>query len=385
MLISRIILKNWRNFRKVNVPLRDRMFLVGANASGKSNFLDVFRFLRELSTTQGGGLQKAVADRGGLTKLRCLAARKEPDIEIEVHLSNNPGDEYPSWRYQLSFYQETRGKRQTLLRSEQVWKGQEQILLRPDADDKQDEARLSQTHLEQINTNKEFREVAEFFDKTTYLHLVPQLLRYSSMFPASPLENDPFGQEFLKRIANTPEKTRNSRLEKIEKALQVAVPKLKELKFLRDKTDSKPHLAALYEHWRPNAGWQQEDQFSDGTLRLLGLFWSLLENDSLLLLEEPELSLNGAIVRQLPALIFRIQRQRKRQLLLSTHSADLLQDEGIDGREVLLLQVDKEGTRISIPAELTEVRALLDAGLSIADAVLPRTKPEQVNQLSTFE
>jgi predicted ATPase len=61
MLISRIILKNWRNFRKVNVPLRDRMFLVGANASGKSNFLDVFRFLRELSTTQGGGLQKAVA------------------------------------------------------------------------------------------------------------------------------------------------------------------------------------------------------------------------------------------------------------------------------------------------------------------------------------
>jgi len=62
----------------------------------------------------------------------------------------------------------------------------------------------------------------------------------------------------------------------------------------------------------PGAGWQREDQFSDGTLRLIGLFWALLEGDSPLLLEEPELSLNSAIIRKLPALIFRLQRQKKR-------------------------------------------------------------------------
>ena len=87
MIISFVRLKNWKNFRSVEVPLKNRIFLAGPNACGKSNFLDVFRFLRDI-TKRGGGLQQAVQDRGGLSKIRCLAARKEPDVEIEVHISN---------------------------------------------------------------------------------------------------------------------------------------------------------------------------------------------------------------------------------------------------------------------------------------------------------
>ena len=86
MIISRIKLKNWRNFRSLDISLGRRIFLVGPNASGKSNFLDVFRFLRDIAKSEGGGLQKAVNERGGISKIRCLAARKEPQIEIEVHL-----------------------------------------------------------------------------------------------------------------------------------------------------------------------------------------------------------------------------------------------------------------------------------------------------------
>jgi len=41
VLISRIRLKNWRNFRELDVPLRDVSYLLGPNASGKSNFLDL--------------------------------------------------------------------------------------------------------------------------------------------------------------------------------------------------------------------------------------------------------------------------------------------------------------------------------------------------------
>ncbi|WP_449370138.1 AAA family ATPase [Thiomonas sp.] len=46
MQITRLKLKNWRNFRAVDTPLSPRAYLIGANASGKSNLLDVFRFLR---------------------------------------------------------------------------------------------------------------------------------------------------------------------------------------------------------------------------------------------------------------------------------------------------------------------------------------------------
>ena len=60
MIVSSIKLKNWKNFQNVDVKLKERVFVVGPNASGKSNFLDVFRFLRDIAKP-GGGLQKAVA------------------------------------------------------------------------------------------------------------------------------------------------------------------------------------------------------------------------------------------------------------------------------------------------------------------------------------
>ena len=47
MIISRFLLKNWKNFQEIDVPLENRVFLIGPNASGKSNFLDALRFLRD--------------------------------------------------------------------------------------------------------------------------------------------------------------------------------------------------------------------------------------------------------------------------------------------------------------------------------------------------
>lgn len=52
--IRKLRLRNWKNFADVDVSIEDRVFLVGPNASGKSNFLDVFRFLRDLALAGGG-------------------------------------------------------------------------------------------------------------------------------------------------------------------------------------------------------------------------------------------------------------------------------------------------------------------------------------------
>lgn len=378
MFISHIILKNWRNFLSVDVELGDRVFIVGPNACGKSNFLDVFRFLRDIAKP-GGGLQTAVKERGGVSKIRCLSARQNPKIEIEVHLSDYSSHQ-PIWKYAIGITQQTRGYRQPILAYERVWKGNEIIVNRPDIDDEKDELRRTQTHLEQISANANFREIAKFFESVLYLHLVPQLLRYPEVFSGPGISEDPFGRSFLERITKTPEKTRKSRLTKIENALRFAVPQLKHLTHIKDEMGV-PHLEAVYEHWRPQAGKQREDQFSDGTLRLIGLLWSLLESDSLLLLEEPELSLNAAIVQKLPSLMYRIQRQKKRQIILTTHSADLLEDKGIGGEEILLLTPSLEGTKVTTASSIDNVRDLLEGGLSIAEAVLPLTKPSEINQL----
>jgi predicted ATPase len=164
----------------------------------------------------------------------------------------------------------------------------------------------------------------------------------------------------------------------------LAVPQLKELTFTPDERGI-PHLEAVYSHWRPHGGKQREDQFSDGTLRLLGLLWSLLDGDSLLLLEEPELSLHPGIVRMLPALLHRLARPRKRQLILTTHSPDLLSDKSIAAEETILLKPSSEGTEAKPASEIAEVKALLEAGFNMAEAVLPRTKPANMEQLDLFE
>ena len=180
MLISNIRLKNWRNFRSLDLPLRDVSYVLGPNASGKSNLLDALRFLRDVSKTKGGGLQAAIAERGGISKVRCLHARRDPEVEIDVELSQEL-DQPAAWRYVLAFKPEGKGAQRLLVSREQVWKDGELVLDRPDSKDDADVLLRTQTHLEQIQTNIDFREVADFLSDITYLHLVPQLLRFGDV------------------------------------------------------------------------------------------------------------------------------------------------------------------------------------------------------------
>jgi predicted ATPase len=384
MRIDHIRLKNWLNFRRVDALLADTTYLIGPNASGKSNFLDVFRFLRTVSDASGGGLQRAVADRGGIRKLRCLQARQDTEVRIEVQLSDGAGDDRTEWLYVLGFKSEGTGRQRPMVHEERVVRNGRDLLNRPDDLDKADKERLTQSHLEQVNANSQFRPLATFFRSTTYLHLVPQLLKFASRLSGNRLEDDPFGQGFLDALAQAPKNTRDARLRKIQQVLTKAVPQFQELRFNRDDITGLPHMEARYVHWRPQGAWHREDQFSDGTLRLIALLWSLLEGDSLLLLEEPELSLNNEIVRQIPLMIDRIKRQAKyrRQTLITTHSEAMLSNP-IDGRSILLVSPSDDGSEIrgAMPDEL----AMLATGLSPAEVLLPKARPQGVEQLGLFQ
>lgn len=385
MQFRRLVVNNWRNFTNVDVPLADRMFLVGPNASGKSNLLDVFVFLRDLAKSDGG-LQQAVESRGTLKKLRSLFARRNSKVEIEATILD--AENGLEWRYRIAIGQEPRGHHRPIVAAEEVFRNGECLFSRPDESDKEDPELLTQTRLEQIGLNKDFRELAQLFQRTLYLHQIPQLLKYPDLANRNANGADPFGIKLLHRIMETPERTRKARLRKIEEALQVAVPEFKDLIEVRDESTGAPHIEATYRHWRPHGARQREDQFSDGTLRLIGLLWSLLDGKSLLLLEEPEVSLHSEIVRKLPSLMWRIQRQTKqrRQLFVSTHSYELLSDKGIRPEEILLLQPGLgEGTQVRPVTEVAQVSDLMASGLTPADAVLPFTRPQQLDQLNLFE
>ncbi|MDW8395375.1 MAG: AAA family ATPase [Anaerolineae bacterium] len=372
MRFRKIVLQNWKNFTRAEVEIPDRLFLVGPNASGKSNFLDAFRFLRDIAAP-GGGFQPAVMQRGGISAIRCLAARRNPDVSVEVELSSNSDH----WVYSITFGQDN--QRKPLLKRELVIRNSEKLLERPNDEDRSDPARMTQTYLEQVNVNKAFREIATFFESVRYLHLVPQLVREPERSVRR--ANDPFGGDFLERLATTPEKVRSARLRRLRNALKVAVPQLEEIELVRDARGT-PHLRGKYQHWRAQGAWQTEDQFSDGTLRLIGLLWAITEANGPLLLEEPELSLHPEVVRVLPQLFARVvNRQGRVQLFVSTHSDKMFDDEGIGLHEVLLLTPTPEGTQLSLATSREEIKSLVDNGIPLAEIVTAKTRPEHVEQL----
>ncbi|RJP26417.1 MAG: chromosome segregation protein SMC [Candidatus Abyssobacteria bacterium SURF_5] len=371
---TRITIANWRNFSRVEVELQRRVLLIGANALGKSNFLDVFRFLHDVVSV-GGGFQEAVRRRRGIASLRSLSAQRPSDIMIKAHIGT--GDEPSLWEYDLSLNQDrTRGP---IVRQEKVSRNGKNILIRPNQKDRSDPQRLTQTYLEQVHANEPFREVADFFASIHYLHIVPQLMREPERISG---REESLGSDFLEQIARVPKSIRDARLRKIVDAMHVAVPQLKQLELWRDE-QGRPHLRGRYEHWRSQAAWQTEEQFSDGTLRLLGLLWAMLDGTGPLLMEEPELSLHPEVVRLIPQMFARVQRRYGRQILLSTHSNELLRDEGIGLDEVLLFQPG-EGTSVTPASSFEEVKALLQGGSPLADAVMPHTRPPKVEQLMLF-
>ncbi len=382
---SRLQLRNWKNFKEINVSLSQRVFIVGPNASGKSNFLDVFRFLRDLAA-EGGGFQAAIRKRGGIRALRCLAARRESHIMIHVEVMPAAGEpeEIPLWTYTLQFKHETH---RPIIQKEQVQHRDPKtgslklILDRPIDEDRKDPERLTQTHLEQVTMNQRFRELAEFFASVRYLHLVPQIVREPERFIFR--SRDPYGGDFLEQLAKTPERTRRARLRRIQEALKVAVPQLETIELWRDERGT-PHLRAKYKHWRARGAWQTEDQFSDGTLRLMGLLWAVLDGRGPLLLEEPELSLHPEVVRYIPQMFARVQQRIKRQILVSTHSSELLEDKGIGVEEVLLLIPDKEATTVQKMSQIGDARTLLRHGMTVGDIAMAHTRPEEAKYLSLF-
>ncbi len=372
MRIDSFELKNWRNFKSAYLKLEtDTVYLVGSNAAGKSNLLDALRFIRDISKPIGGGLQTALSGRGGFSKVRCLHSRGTKSgggTDLGLKLSLSDGD--TRWSYDLAINFPKRGSREVpLIVHEIVTKNDMKVLERPLDAERDDPEQLAVTYLEQAAQNARFREIPNFFSEITYVHLVPQLVKFGEQIAGHLLPDDPFGQAFMKRIADTNTRTRVARLNRISNALKDIVPGIDGLSFEKD-GEGRPHLEMRYQTFRPHAARQLEDQMSDGTLRLIALLWLLQEKRTApLLLEEPELSLNEEIVRKLHTIFARISSKTS-QIFVTTHSYALLSNEGIPGEGILRVEPSNEGSKVSPPSNV-ELEAIRN-GVPASDVVLNR-------------
>jgi len=384
MRISKLTLINWKNFKKINIELPYRLFIVGPNASGKSNLLDAIRFLRDI-VKQGGGIQEAVALRGGLAKIRCVAARSNTDITIGVVVNNE--DNRPEWDYQLTFNQVGGGIADLRV----IVKGEflknlltNEIHINRNIKAEESEYRRGFTHIEQASQNEKFKSFVDFLGDISYLHLIPQLVRDPKSFLKTSKGEDYYGRDFLEKVQKINKRISGSYIKRIEQALKYAVPNLDKLTFRQDEMGI-PHFEAIFKQWRGQGVKYQEHDFSDGTLRLIGLLWALQDGTKPILLEEPELSLHSSIIMQLPDIIYRLQKKKtgKRQVVITTHSHEILNNNGIAAEEILLISTDgEEGSRVVAASSLPDVKSYLQYGTPVGNLLVAHSTPKDVNQLS---
>lgn len=364
--LARLHLENWRSFRVLDVEIGSRLFLVGGNASGKSNLLDGLHFLGDVAVD---GLQSAVRDRGSVFSLVNFSAGGRP-LVLETVLT--AGDD--EWQYRLELDLHVDGRGRTPIRAEQVTRNGEVVLSRPGSLDDADAPSLVQTHLEQMGMNTDFRPVADFFASVRYFHPVPQAMRAQTPLSRRNVA-DPYGGTFIEDLARIDEDTRERRLARVRTVLAQVVPGMEHMAWAELPGGSR-HL--LSDGCAASPSTYTEESFSDGTLRLVGMLWQLAaaaESAHLLLLEEPEISLQPAVVRQLPGLLAGALGESDGQVIMSTHSPQILDDETVGADQVLVLDASTGSSRGLLLSDISAVTPEIEAGLPLSDAVESLSRP----------
>jgi predicted ATPase len=86
MLLKTVQVTNFKSFKKLDVNLEKFNVLIGANASGKSNFLQIFRFLKDIAES---GLDNAISLQGGIEYLRNMGMKTSNTMTIKIISETN--------------------------------------------------------------------------------------------------------------------------------------------------------------------------------------------------------------------------------------------------------------------------------------------------------
>jgi len=88
MEIKSIEISNFKSFEKLSIELGKFNVLIGANASGKTNFVNILRFIRDLDKH---GLSNALSLQGGANYIRNIKIGQSKNCSIKLSMKHNIG------------------------------------------------------------------------------------------------------------------------------------------------------------------------------------------------------------------------------------------------------------------------------------------------------
>lgn len=90
MPVKRIHIENFKSFSEIDVELSRFNVVIGSNAAGKSNFISIFRFLRDIACH---GLVNAIAMQGGTEYILNTRIGNARNLVVQVTYEPEPGTE----------------------------------------------------------------------------------------------------------------------------------------------------------------------------------------------------------------------------------------------------------------------------------------------------
>ncbi len=363
MKLTHFAVTNWCNFVHIEFDIALRVFIVGPNSSGKSNLLGALRFLSDIAryglaaATENLGdldsyvhsgadsvsfvvtfddagssaeyalkLQRSASDGEGL-------ARESGANEASALLSEHPLSVNPSWRVLAARETVTVNDRDQLKR-ENTWQAK----------------------------------VRQVLAGIRYIHPNPK-----KMLERADRYDPDHGTGFFQYAGRFSDQQLNAALDRIRPIMAAAVPEVPNLSYLRMGLGTE--VVFYSDTPEPGArGVYSHEQFSEGTLRLLGMLFELATlslSTSIVLIEKPETFLQSSVVRSLPSFLAEVAMNHDVQMVISTHSPELIDSEVVLPSQVLVLRPEDGETAGELLSQSNDprIRAVISAGLPKSEAI----------------
>ena len=410
MSIKRIEAKNFKSFKELKIDLGKFNVIIGANASGKSNFVHIFEFLRDITTS---GLDNAVSLQGGVEYLRNMNIGASEVLSIKVVSDRKFGwlgrrtkagligiKIYETiYEFALRFNKKGSGfrivkdrltqkcrfirleRKKKKIKEKEVLGDGEIIISRSNGRVKTDfnvppkvllkkedifpsflrEEKLPE-HTLLLETPYFFIPPLEnIFNEISIYDFDPKLPKKATPITGkAELEEDASNLSIiLKNITENKEKRR--KLFNLVKDLLPFVENLDVEKFA-----DKSLLFKLKESYFKTQ-YLPASLISDGTINMTALIVALyFEKKPFIIIEEPERNIHPSLISKVVEMMKDASKTQKKQIVVTTHNPEFVKYAGLEN--ILLVSRNEEGfSTISRPADKEEVKIFLKNDIGIEE------------------
>lgn len=405
MAIKKIKVSNFKTFKDLDLDLGGLNVVIGANASGKSNFTQIFRFLKNIEQND---LKNAISMNGGLKSIRNINIGAAANLEMQIVLSTElllETEEHTmkvseiDYGFSLQFNKPVNGYK---IASD--WLVQNFELMESNAQDelfagtqipkkvtlaisrKQDKIHfdISPNFDEQL-AKKIFpifalKEHWTKFSKDVLLIQAPYLsllvppwitlFKNIAIYDIDPHKaKDPTkitGKAELDEDGGNLALILNAIIEDDDKKRKLCNLVRDLLPFVDDVSTEelagKSLMLKLQENYYKNKD-IRADLLSDGTVNITALIVALyFEENDVVIIEEPERNIHPHLISRVVEMMKEVSK--KKQIIVTTHSPEVVRHAGLDN--ILLVSRNKEGySNISRPGEKEEVKVFLENELGL--------------------